>query len=98
MERAFLLCEGGIIRTSDLPGHIQLATRQEEPHDESVADSLLERVSHLEMRLIDEALKESGGNIHEAARKLRVTYRILYYKMKKYGIDYRHYIPPELVE
>ncbi len=98
MERAFLLCEGGIIRTSDLPGHIQLATRQEEPHDESVADSLLERVSHLEMRLIDEALKESGGNIHEAARKLRVTYRILYYKMKKYGIDYRHYIHPELVE
>ena len=99
MERAFLLCEGGIIRTRDLPEHIQLTTRQEEePRSGPPADSLLERVCRLETRLIDGALRESEGNIHEAARKLRVTYRILYYKMKKYGIDYRRYIPPKSME
>ncbi len=98
MERAFLLCEDGVIRTRDLPDLIRCSTRhEEEVHDDGASESLLESVSRLETRLIDEALKASGGNIHEAARKLHITYRMLYYKMKKYGMDYRRYAAPEQV-
>ena len=99
MERAFLLCEGGIIRTRDLPANIRSAARQEDESPETApGNSLIESVNRLEEHLIDSTLKETRGNIHEAARKLRVTYRMLYYKMKKYGMDYRRYAEPETVE
>lgn len=99
MERAFLLCEGGIIRTRDLPANIRSAARQEDGQPETApGTSLIESVNRLEEHLIDTALKETKGNIHEAARKLHVTYRMLYYKMKKNGMDYRRYADPETVE
>lgn len=99
MERAFLLCEDGVIRTRDLPAGICSAARKEDGDPQAApATSLVESVNQLEERLIDAALKETKGNIHEAARRLRVTYRMLYYKMKKYGMDYRRYADPEPVE
>ena len=99
MERAFLLCEDGIIRIRDLPADIRSAARPgDSPPEASPETSLTERVSRLEKHLIDAALKGTNGNIHEAARKLRVTYRMLYYKMKKYGMDYRRYAKPDAVE
>lgn len=99
MERAFLLCEDGVIRIRDLPANIRSAAWPEDETPEAFpTSSLIESVNRLEERLIDGALKDTKGNIHEAARKLHITYRMLYYKMKKYGMDYRRYAAPEEVE
>ena len=51
-----------------------------------------EEVGQLEKKRLEEALIRSRGNIHQAARDIDITYRIFYYKMKKYGIDYRRYL------
>ena len=52
----------------------------------------------MEQEFIVDALKNARGNIHQAARDLGITYRIIYYKMKKYGIDHRRFLPSALSE
>ena len=97
MERAVLVCDESAIRTYHLPQTLQKETNTNYPVSISSL-GFTETVNQLEQKMIDEALKKTKGNIHEAARLLKITYRILYYKMKKYGIDYRNYGQPDVVE
>lgn len=90
IERATLVCDEEAIRSYHLPADLQ--------HISSNASALRERgasfrdtVERLEKDLIVEALRNSRGNIHQAARDTGLTYRILYYKMSRYKIDYRDY-------
>ena len=46
---------------------------------------------NLEKELIIEALKESRGNMSEAARILQVTDRLIGLRVKKYNIDLKSY-------
>ena len=39
------------------------------------------------------ALRNAQGNIHQSARDIGLTYRIIYYKIKKYGINYHDFLP-----
>ncbi len=97
MERAVLVCEETAIRTYHLPLELQQENAPCCPvHRPS--PSFTEAVNQLEQSMIVDALRETGGNIHEAARSLKITYRILYYKMKKYGIDHRMFSRPELID
>ncbi|MBR6975325.1 MAG: hypothetical protein IKH84_00285, partial [Ottowia sp.] len=41
--------------------------------------------------LLDEALKRTRGNVREASRQLRTSYRVINYKVKKYGLHPRQY-------
>ncbi|MGB2589967.1 MAG: helix-turn-helix domain-containing protein, partial [Candidatus Acidiferrum sp.] len=44
-------------------------------------------IAELEKRLIQKAMKESGGNKSEAANKLQINRRLLYNKMEEYKIE-----------
>lgn len=43
-------------------------------------------LDEIEKELIENALKETGGNITKAAKKLGLTFRTLQYRIAKYGI------------
>ena len=53
--------------------------------------SLEEAVSNLEREIIVDALKNTRGNITQAAELLKTTVRKFSYKANKYGVNYRDY-------
>ncbi len=50
-------------------------------------EGLRDKVEILEKQMILDALKGSGGNQSRAARRLKISERILRYKMKKYRVE-----------
>ncbi len=87
MERAVLLCEEQVIHTYHLPPTLQTARDT----DTVQSQSLKEAVERFEMDLIIDALKNTRGNMRQAAKTLRTTERIFGYKVKKYNINPRQY-------
>jgi len=83
MERAVLVCEGGVIHAHHLPPTLQTA----EVSGTLPRLSLEAAVSSYEKDLILDALKSARGNRAKAARLLDSTERIVGYKIQKYGID-----------
>jgi len=87
MERAVLLCEEQVIRTYHLPPTLQSA----ESSATGTNLSFGEAVAKFEQELLVDSLKKTGGNMLQSARDLRVSYRIVNYKVKKYNIDVKKY-------
>ena len=87
IERAVLLCEGGVIRSYHLPPTLQTG----EQSDTLPARSLEEAVAGLEREMIIDALKNTRGNMATATELLQTTVRKFTYKAKKYGVDFRQY-------
>ena len=87
IERAILVCEGGVIHDHHLPPTLQTA----EASDTVTRQSLSESVEALERDLLQDALKTARGNAARAARLLATTERIFNYKAKRYGIDARRF-------
>jgi len=50
-------------------------------------------VDQFEKELLIEALKKAKGNMFQAAKDLRESYRIINYKVKKHGIDPKRFTP-----
>ena len=86
MERALLACTGDSIRAWHLPPSLQ---REEEGATEAVNFS--EAVARFEQELLVDALQKTRGNVLEASRLLDTSYRIIHYKVKKYGLDGHKY-------
>ena len=91
LERLLITCDAALIDVAHLPPLI--ATAEPElvgagPAIELAAGELdlPKLTAHLERQAIEKALQRSGGVISEAARMLRVTRRILRYKMNQLGI------------
>jgi Nif-specific regulatory protein len=83
LERAVLICNEEAIRTYHLPPTLQTA-------ESSATDTNLsfgEAVARFEQELLVESLKKTKGNMLQTARELRASYRIINYKVKKYGLD-----------
>jgi len=83
MERAVIICDEEVIRTYHLPPSLQTA-------ESSATDtnlSFCEAVAKFEQEILVDALKKARGNMLQTARDLRVSYRIVNYKIKKYGLD-----------
>ncbi len=93
MERAVLLCEDTLVRPCHLPPAMRTELPEETEEERPASMGFHEEVGRLEKTRLEEALARSRGNIHQAARDIDITYRIFYYKMKKYGIDYRRFLP-----
>jgi DNA-binding NtrC family response regulator len=81
IERAVALCDGNTIRLDDL----QIAGSLEGATDIADEDALIRAIAghglklrEVEDRLIEEALRRSGGNKEEAARALGISRRTLY--------------------
>jgi Nif-specific regulatory protein len=87
IERAVLLCEEGVIHSYHLPPTLQTGKES----GTLPVLSLEEAVAALEKEMIIDALKNTRGNITNAARILQTTVRKFAYKAKQQGIDYRHY-------
>ncbi|WP_320170385.1 sigma 54-interacting transcriptional regulator [Maridesulfovibrio sp.] len=87
IERAVLICEEEVIRTYHLPPTLQ--TAESTATDTSL--SFGEAVAKFEQELLVDSLKKARGNMLQAARDLRVSYRIVNYKVKKYNIDVKKY-------
>jgi Nif-specific regulatory protein len=84
---AVLVCDGGVIHPHHLPPTLQTADTSETgghvPLEQAVAA--------YEKDLIQDALKTARGNRARAARMLGLTERIIGYKVRKHGIDWRKY-------
>lgn len=87
IERAVLLCDGGVIHSYHLPPSLQTG----EESDTLPELSLEAAVSNLEREMIVDALKNSRGNITQAAQILKTTVRRFSYKAQRYGVDYKDY-------
>ncbi len=83
LERAVLVCDGGVIHGHHLPPTLQTA----EVSGTLPSQSLEEAVGAFEKDLILDALKIARGNKARAARLLETTERILGYKVAKYNVD-----------
>jgi len=87
IERAVLLCEEGVIHSYHLPPTLQTGSESDTLPTLSLEDAL----SHLEREMLIDALKNTRGNISNAANLLKTTVRKFSYKAGKYDIEYRHY-------
>jgi Nif-specific regulatory protein len=83
IERAVLVCDGGVIHAHHLPPTLQTA----EVSGTLPGVSLSAAVEAYEKDLIQDALKSARGNRARAARLLGSTERIVGYKLRKYAID-----------
>ena len=87
IERAVLVCDGGVIHAHHLPPTLQTG----ETSDTVPRQSLTESVGAFERDLLQDALKTTRGNCARAARLLDTTERVFNYKVRKYGIDARRF-------
>ncbi len=87
IEYAVLLSSDGVIQGHHLPPTLQLPAS-----GESVRRGMLRvRVDLLERDMIADALKSRQGSVTLAAQELGITPRMVRYKIKKLGIDYRQF-------
>ncbi len=91
LERAFALCEDGVITLDDLgllnlPGdQTDTATEQPRLPDENLEDYL----ARVEKNILLKALDEAGGNKTLAANRLGISFRSFRYRLSKLGIGGR---------
>jgi DNA-binding NtrC family response regulator len=93
LERGVLLSKNGIITIENLPEEfsniqpstITFATNIKRCLSNNL--SLQECLSSLEKTLIMNTLKETGGKKIEAAKRLGISRKVLWKKLKNYGIE-----------
>jgi transcriptional regulator with PAS, ATPase and Fis domain len=76
LERATIVCEDGVIQTSDLSLW---------PVPPAMADTT--EIGILERRAIERVMREVEGNKAKASRHLGITRTQLYMRLRKYGLD-----------
>jgi transcriptional regulator with GAF, ATPase, and Fis domain len=102
LERATILCDGGLIEVEHLPfgiGRPARASRMRDPEVVPVERLPLPRLPgdrgaadtvtlrDVERDLILKALQEAGNNRSQAARRLGITRSQLYTKLQRHGLD-----------
>jgi Nif-specific regulatory protein len=87
IERAVVVCDGGVIHSHHLPPSLQTA----EASGTTSNLSLQEMVEAVEKDALMDALKTTRGDRATAARLLRTTRRIFNYKVKRYRIDWQRF-------
>jgi len=87
IERATLLCEERVIHSYHLPPTLQTGTESNTLPALSIEDAVV----NLEREMIIDALKNTRGNITNAAKILKITVRKFAYKAQRYGVDYRQF-------
>jgi two-component system response regulator AtoC len=101
VERTVLLTDGDTIRSRDLPQELQRAAERGDSapsavdHDEDdpaenapggLKQQVREAAARLERELIVRALAQTGGNVTQAARLLKISRKSLQIKMKEFGL------------
>jgi len=92
MERTMLFCESPEIGVSDLPPEIgglpaaALPAAAAGAGAASLKEAVRAETERVERELIQKALDETGGNVTQAARKLKISRKSLQTKMKELGL------------
>ncbi|HTM20043.1 MAG TPA: sigma-54 dependent transcriptional regulator [Kofleriaceae bacterium] len=100
LERTILFCKSNRIEVGDLPEEllagggprpsaIEPAADTGEPlnlTDTSLKDVVRAETSRVERELIAKALEETGGNVTQAAKLLKISRKSLQMKMKEFGL------------
>ena len=89
IERAVLLCTDRVIHSHHLPPTLQTGEQSGTIPSLSFEGAM----QNYEKELIIDALKNSGGNMAEAARLLKTSERIISYSIKKLRINPKTYRP-----
>jgi DNA-binding NtrC family response regulator len=82
LERSAAFCEGGVVELKDLPG----AVRGSEPSGRVPAGIGGIALSDLERESLIQTLKLCNGNKAETARRLEITEKSVYNKLKRHGL------------
>ncbi len=88
VERAVIWADGEELRRDDLPAEVlsgSLITSRAATG--SRADSLPVTLERIERQLLVDALRQAGGVQATAARRLGISERSMWHKVKKHGID-----------
>jgi DNA-binding NtrC family response regulator len=87
VERAVLMARGRVVMPSHFPFKTEVPVR---PDANGCGDLLSlpfhKALAELERRLIEKALRESGGNKTDAANRLQINRRLLYNKIEEHKI------------
>ncbi|MBA4150846.1 MAG: sigma-54-dependent Fis family transcriptional regulator [Verrucomicrobia bacterium] len=88
LERASAFCEGGIIRVQQLPLEINAQVSSQSPETTSGAQMSLAGLplEEIEKAALQQTLKLCRGNKSEAARRLGITEKTIYNKLKRHGL------------
>jgi Nif-specific regulatory protein len=89
MERAVLFCTDRVIHSHHLPPTLQTGEQSGTVPSLSFEGA----IQNYEKELIIDALKNSGGNMAEAARLLKTSERVVSYSVKKLRINPKSYRP-----
>jgi transcriptional regulator with PAS, ATPase and Fis domain len=81
IERALILCDGGVIE----PEHLPLGVRLDTSFRESSEDQRLTTLEEVERRYIKRVLEECKGHRQKAASILGISERNLYRKLKEFA-------------
>jgi Nif-specific regulatory protein len=87
IERAVVVCDGQVVHAHHLPPTLQTAAAS----GNAMSLSLKDAIDAFEKDLIQDALKTSQGSRAKAARLLNTTGRIMNYKVRHLGIDWRRF-------
>ena len=87
IERAVLLSTDGVLHAHHLPPTLQTS----DASDTIGTGSLRQRTNLFERDIIVDAFKRCQGSLAATARDLGSTVRIISYKVKELGIDYKRY-------
>lgn len=88
IERAVLLSSNGLLDLKNLPEEFSILEGRGVQLNVSATDSPLQAgVMSLEKQMIINALKETHGKKIEAAKKLGISRKVLWKKLKEYKID-----------
>jgi DNA-binding NtrC family response regulator len=93
VERALILCEGGLINPEHLPWHAEAATSVPLPAVAQAPQPAVEDfpahgvdLEGIERTLIEGALKQAGQNKSKAAKLLGLSRGKLYTRMERFGL------------
>jgi len=89
VERAVLLCTDRVIHSHHLPPTLQTGEQSGTVPSLSFEGA----IQNYEKELIIDALKNSGGNMAEAARLLKTSERVVSYSIKKLRVNPKSYRP-----
>ena len=88
IERAAVLCDKEILEPGDFVGARPLSPSPQRGEGERGGEvTLKDAVERAEREAITASLAAAAGNRREAAKRLGVSLRTLFYKMDRYGID-----------
>src|SRR5262249_28253919 len=80
LERAAILCEGGLITAAHLSLHARTRSTAQAPQAST-------DLNVVERQTIEQVMRECGGNKSQAAKRLGLSRTQLYVRLRKYDLE-----------